>query len=1002
MPSTRPVRPGFIAFWMQNDASTVQQKIQYMRACHAGGVEALCIHPRCGNLIPYGSDEWFEMIRALVAEGKRLGMDMWLYDEDPFPSGAAGGMVMAQRPELRALFLARHEMPHSVKPGDLWHISENRVVWAGLVPTSGGKKAVDLTSHVGTVRTDWFMARWDSRYYYPDTPLFPCPRGSTVRPFFTLRAPRVPEGYALIALSADLAGEEGTWGCLPDALDYETFELFKKLTLERYAECVGENFGGTIPGIFTDEPKAHGGVPITRDLFESFREVYGYDLHPRLYQLFGPALGEQYVQTRVDYRRWVTLRFLDAFMRPYRRWCDEHGLYLVGHVSPEDDPVQESTTVGSIMPIMKEMSFPGTDVIIPYTGDERAPALNLGSLRIGSLRSQHGHPYAGSETLALSGWDTTTAKSRQIIAWQKALGVDRFFLHGFFTANEGVQNYEALPDFGPYTSIFKGICSFNEWLKSLDEIMDGGVEEAEVAVLCSNASFWTLGAGEEEDPSLARMRQSLWQCVLSMLRAHVGLHLVSEEDLCEARVRKGALVVGRRSYSAVIVPAIELLGEDAFDRLREAAGKGVSLYWCGGGPRRVAGRGFRLKRSPRKPGTVLRQMQPTVAWCRRQFGRQVSLSGRGNEDCYVRRFRGADGEQYVFAVNVGDDDLALTLGGEKGRLAWLPVRVDGETRAVKSRTRWALPAWGSGLFRLDRASAAQRPTRIVERRAVGQGRTFERLDVNVLRLCGCTVRVKDEPERAIDHPRPYWQLSEDYSTRRTWPAYAGDLPVESTVKDGNVAYAFRFRLKGAVPAPKLVLDPRCARGPLQVLLNGKALGGRRAFPLTHTRALRLSLPDLKQGNNTVELRFQPQNAMEGLLSQLYVEGDFDVDVAAEGRATISPTSGRVSAEGWQAVGLAHYMGKGRYRWREPLGVQDARRTWRLELEKIVDSAELFVNGTRIGRRAWRPWAWDLAGLKEGENRFELVVSGTAGNKHELDRTDTPQGWVGGGWLVADE
>ena len=83
------LRGGLMPLWMLNDASTVAEKIAYLRRCAAGGIRSLTLHPRAGNLIPFASDEWFGMIEALVAEAARLDMKLWLYDEDPYPSGAA-------------------------------------------------------------------------------------------------------------------------------------------------------------------------------------------------------------------------------------------------------------------------------------------------------------------------------------------------------------------------------------------------------------------------------------------------------------------------------------------------------------------------------------------------------------------------------------------------------------------------------------------------------------------------------------------------------------------------------------------------------------------------------------------------------------------------------------------------------------------------------------------------------------------------------------------------
>jgi len=997
MPVNRTIRRGAIPLWMLNDASSVSEKIEYMRACRRGGIEALCMHPRCGNLVPYGSDEWFEMIRRLVEEGRRLDMDMWLYDEDPFPSGAAGGLITRLRPDLRALALTRHERPPGLGPGRLWPIGEDRVIWAGLVPVREPLPAIDLTARVGVVRVDWFMTDWDSRYYYPQAPLFPCPRGSAVRTRFVMRVPELPEGYELVAITAKAPGEDGPWDSLPDLLNYETFGLFKELVLERYAAWVGEHFGTTIPGIFTDEPKAFGAVSLTADLFESFQDTFGYDLRGRLYQLFGEPLGEQYAQTRLDYRTWLGRRFLEAFMRPYRRWCDAHGLHLVGHISPEDDPLEETPCVGSVMPVMKELSLPGTDIIVPFTGDSRAPGLNLGSVRVSSLKAQHGRPCATSETLALCGWSTTTDRCRQLLTWQKVLGVDRFFLHGFFNSSEGVVNYEAPPDYGPNSSIFKGICALNEWLKDVEAVMDGAQEVAELAVLNSMPSFWTWGPGMEES-RLHRLRRSLWQTIVACLQAHVGLHIVDEEDLSGARLDGGRLVVGNRSYGCVVAPALDVVESKSLDVLGRAAQEGVSVFWFGGGPARMVGQGHRLESCVALPGTVLRQQHPAAAWCRRHFRPQATLRGAGREQCYVRRVRSTDGEHYLLAVSLSDGELALRLAAEDGGRAWVPVRADGETRCGASATLWRVPGRGCGLFRLSaRApSAARRAERV--RRPAGEVRTFRRLGPNVLRLAACTVSARGKAGVQLDYPRPYWQVWDDYSTRRTCPTFLGELPVESTVPAAELRYGFRFAVRGEIKGPRLVLDPRCARGRFDIVLNGERIGRRRRFPLEGARPLRVPLRKLKRGVNRLELLFRPESAMDGLLSQLYVEGDFDVDLAGR-TPTLVPPAGRDSRDGWQEAGAPHYMGEGRYEWRENFTAEDLRVAWTLEADRIVDSAELFVNGESAGVRAWAPWRWELPNVRRGANTFSLVVSGTAGNKHELRWPNEPQGWIGRARLV---
>ncbi|MEI7437479.1 MAG: hypothetical protein WCL16_11820, partial [bacterium] len=258
---------GLIPFWMLCDASTVSEKIAFMRRCRAGGIKALTLHPRAGNLIPFASSEWFVMIKALVAEAARIDMKLWLYDEDPYPSGAAGGLVMNERPDLKSRVMVSVEKPAALKAGELWFIDRRRVIWAGLAPVKAGLKSCDLTATVGPLRSDWFAAEWDSRYYYEETPLFPCVRGAAVRSVNAMRVPVIPAGFKLMAVLEGFTGLDGPWGSLPDLLHSETFGVFKRLGLDPYVVAIGKHFGKTVPGIFTDEAKPHGATPFTAELF---------------------------------------------------------------------------------------------------------------------------------------------------------------------------------------------------------------------------------------------------------------------------------------------------------------------------------------------------------------------------------------------------------------------------------------------------------------------------------------------------------------------------------------------------------------------------------------------------------------------------------------------------------------------------------------------------------------------------------------------------------------
>ena len=63
------------------------------------------LHPRPGLMTQYLSARWFELIRHAVGECGRLGLVPYLYDENSYPSGFAGGHVPACIPEARSRYV---------------------------------------------------------------------------------------------------------------------------------------------------------------------------------------------------------------------------------------------------------------------------------------------------------------------------------------------------------------------------------------------------------------------------------------------------------------------------------------------------------------------------------------------------------------------------------------------------------------------------------------------------------------------------------------------------------------------------------------------------------------------------------------------------------------------------------------------------------------------------------------------------------------------------------
>ena len=86
-------------FFVWNYKITKEEIDNFLLDFKNQGSSQVFVHPRPGLVTEYLSDEWFDLFKYTVEKGKELGMKVWIYDENSYPSGFAGGHVPDQMPE---------------------------------------------------------------------------------------------------------------------------------------------------------------------------------------------------------------------------------------------------------------------------------------------------------------------------------------------------------------------------------------------------------------------------------------------------------------------------------------------------------------------------------------------------------------------------------------------------------------------------------------------------------------------------------------------------------------------------------------------------------------------------------------------------------------------------------------------------------------------------------------------------------------------------------------
>ncbi|WP_311198870.1 hypothetical protein [Paenibacillus hexagrammi] len=308
------------------------------------GMGGFFIHSRDGLETVYMGQEWMNLVRSTVETAEQLGMQTWLYDEDRWPSGFAGGLVQERGGDaFRAKGLTL-EVLHPSRSND-------------VSDAKGIQDAVALFKAVVAERE-----------------LIQCERLDAFAAGVTWK-----DGEVLLVFRVEVS-ESSAWfnyEAPPDHLNPDTVQAFIDITYEAYKREVGQHFGKTIRGVFTDEPSIHdrhckftegrGWIPWSWSFPAYFQERRGYDLLDIVpYMFFN---GELSSAARHDYWRTVTERFSESYSKQIGEWCGNNSLAFTGHYLWENNLGTATRVCGAVMPNYRYQHVPGIDMLNEQTNE---------------------------------------------------------------------------------------------------------------------------------------------------------------------------------------------------------------------------------------------------------------------------------------------------------------------------------------------------------------------------------------------------------------------------------------------------------------------------------------------------------------------------------------------------------------------------------------------------------------------------------------------------------
>jgi len=947
-----------IPFAVWNDDVTEEKIERQINMLHSQGIGGVFIHPRYGLTTEYLSDEYFSLYQFAYEKLKKLGMEMWIYDENGYPSGMAGGHVRAEMPESAGKSLVPHR--YNTLPDDL----KGEIL---LVLKSENSGFVDITDQLDNEKSK------TGKYYV----------------------------FELVPNSS---------GMYVDLLMDGVTEKFLEITVEEgYKKYFAHEFGKLIPGIFQDEadisPSGRNSLKWTPDLFSEFEKKWGYDLKLHLPSLF-EEVGD-WKKVRHNYYSVLLHLFIERWAKVYYQYCEDNNLKFTGHYWENWWP--RPARCPDNMAMYEWAQMPGIDILDnEYSDNSRIQRekggyqhLQFGNVRavkeLSSVANQMGRSRTLSETYGRSGWDLRFEDMKRIGDWEYALGVNFLNQHLFQMSIKGARKQDNPPSFyhEPYWKLYHFI---SDYFARLSLVLSSGKQVNKILVIEPTSSVWMYFSTINSNKKNLLLGDAFQEFVTKLAKLQVDYDLGCENIIKNiGKVENSKFIVGERTYDILVLPpGLENLNSSTVslvEKYLQEGGKVISFvetsqYIDGSESDKIGLLASKFSTNWLKLDQLNEQIVSNL-FASENF--RILRPENSTGMLFHHRRQLADGEM-LFLINTSIEENSagkveikgqsvLELNLLNGDITPYPASVEGNSVSID----FDLPPAGSLLLFIS-PSSSKTPS-IPEDTSPGKILTpsgklqIQRVSPNTLTIDYCDIKLDGKEEKGLYSNAAQRKIYQHHGLRRN-PWYGSYqykteiLDLDNFPANSGFEAAFSFDVDKGVDKSSLqavVEQPNIFR----VSVNGQPVEPR---PDEYWLDYDFKIFDIGKyvvnGTNRITLRVSPFT-INAELESIYILGNFGLRSQAKGW-NIVPSS-QLSIGEWNKQGIPFYSDKVAYS--KTYNLPSGDKKYIVKLGAWLGTvAEVQVNKEPAGVIAWPPYTLDISDkLGNGENEISVVVYGSLKN-----------------------
>ena len=511
--------------------------------------------------------------KEIISELKDNNLNFWLYDENGYPSGYAGGETLKGHPELEAKgFYMRkiitYEHRHVIIRLD---DESDKIVYAAKYPLDP-------------------KIRMDDGFILPEksTPVHFSPQlvECDLEPKSVLYAFIVKPAYEGSHATHNVC----SYSRYINVMNPAAVRRFIDLCFEPIAKAIPDAYEKAF-AVFTDEPSlmtsygrsyekwAYALAPWEDSLFEAFEAEYNFSLLPYLPYIFETISPLAYA-IRVKFYKLVGKMIAKAYSGQLAEWCKAHGGKFSGHYICEETMCAHVAFYGDFMEVVKKASYPGIDVLNCFPEGFMYNTVKHVQMVV-RKNNTNGMmveicPFGGMEEFNKAPIDNMTGVMN--LLYMGGVRVTQ----SYFSADYSSYDPEKFGGYKGYLNQ-KQANTFNEYVGRLGYVLDEtpnvcnifvyyGVEDAQAKFEPSYTA--PNGRENEADSSTIPLTNKIYE-------AGYDFYYIDKDDITEAvkTSQKGVATISGNEVKVIIIPKLDIMYNEALNGLVKLKQNGVKVLF---------------------------------------------------------------------------------------------------------------------------------------------------------------------------------------------------------------------------------------------------------------------------------------------------------------------------------------------------------------------------------------------------------------------------------------